>query len=117
MHPAAAGKLGARCYGGSGCLEQQDGRPFPPREHETGGVGMTPVFEQHANRLNLWRVSCELSKLKDPHKAVDAALAMLAPGSGAATYPAQLGGDTGPYPFHGGRQSQTVRGNHGGRVG
>ena len=46
---------------------------------------MTPVFEQHANRPNLWRVSCELSKLKDPYKAADAVLSilsMLAPGSG-----------------------------------
>lgn len=43
---------------------------------ETPGAAMMPILKQYADRPNLWRVACELSKFKDPYKAADALLAM-----------------------------------------
>lgn len=44
---------------------------------ETPGAAVMPIPEQYADRPNLWRVVCELSKFKNPNKAADALLAML----------------------------------------
>ena len=35
--------------------------------------------EQYAHKPNLWRVACELSRFKDPYKALDMLLALAGP--------------------------------------
>lgn len=40
---------------------------------------MKPIPEKYANRPNLWRLACELSKFKDPYKAINILLALAGP--------------------------------------
>lgn len=40
---------------------------------------MIPIPEKYADRPNLWRVACELSKFKEPDKALDMLLALAGP--------------------------------------
>lgn len=37
------------------------------------------IPEQYADRPNLWRAACELSKLEDPYEAIDRLLAVAWP--------------------------------------
>lgn len=40
---------------------------------------MNLVPKKYANKPNLWRVACELAKLKEPYKALNMLLAMAGP--------------------------------------
>ena len=40
---------------------------------------MKNVDELRAQKPNLWRVACELSKFKDPYKALDALVVLAGP--------------------------------------
>lgn len=40
---------------------------------------MKPIPEKYANRPNLWRVACELSKFKNPDKVLAALVTVAGP--------------------------------------
>ncbi len=40
---------------------------------------MKRLTKQYANKPNLWRVACELSKLKNPYAVLNAAMAITGP--------------------------------------
>lgn len=41
------------------------------------GSGIRPIPKQYADKPNLWRVACELSTYKEPHKVLNALMAIL----------------------------------------